>query len=40
MTGMWRGELLALRWRDIDLDAGTISVRHSVGVIKHKGQPE
>jgi integrase len=38
-TGMRRGELLALRWRDIDLDAGTVSVRRSVGVIKHKGQP-
>jgi integrase len=38
-TGMRRGELLALRWRDIDLDAGTISVRRSVGVVKHKGKP-
>ena len=37
-TGMRRGELLALRWRDIDLDTGTISVRRSVGVIKQKGQ--
>ena len=40
MTGMRRGELLALRWRDIDLDAGTITIRRSVGVIKTKGQPE
>jgi integrase len=38
-TGMRRGELLALRWRDIDLDAATVSVRRSVGVIKYKGQP-
>lgn len=38
-TGMRRGELLALRWRDIDLDSGTIGVRRSVGVIKHKGRP-
>jgi integrase len=38
MTGMRRGELLALRWRDIDLDAGTISIRRSVGVIKVKGE--
>jgi Phage integrase family len=40
MTGLRRGELLALRWRDIDLDAGTISVRRSVGVIKIWGQAE
>jgi len=36
-TGIRRGELLALRWQDIDLDAATVSVRRSVGVIKHKG---
>jgi len=36
-TGMRRGELLGLRWQDIDLDAATVSVRRSVGVIKHKG---
>jgi integrase len=38
-TGMRRGELLALRWRDIDLDAATISVRRSVGVVRVKGEP-
>ncbi|MGH3192988.1 MAG: tyrosine-type recombinase/integrase [Streptosporangiaceae bacterium] len=37
-TGMRRGELLALRWRDIDLDAATISVRRSVGVVRVTGQ--
>lgn len=37
-TGMRRGELLALRWRDIDLDAGTISIRRSVGVVRIAGQ--
>ncbi|MEU7895540.1 hypothetical protein AB0B45_22120 [Nonomuraea sp. NPDC049152] len=29
--------LLALRWRHIDLEAGTISVRRSVGVVRVKG---
>jgi integrase len=38
-TGMRRGELLALRWRDVDLDAATISVRRSVGVVRAKGEP-
>jgi integrase len=39
MTGMRRGELLALRWRDIDLDAGTVSIRRSAGIVRVKGQP-
>jgi hypothetical protein len=29
-TGMRRGELLGLRWHDIDLDAGHLSIRRSV----------
>lgn len=37
-TGMRRGEALALRWKDVDLDGRTVSVRRSVGVIKTKGQ--
>ena len=36
-TGMRRGELLALRWRDIDFDAGTVSIRRSVGVVRVHG---
>jgi integrase len=36
-TGMRRGELLALRWGDVDLDAGRCSVRRSVGVVRIKG---
>jgi integrase len=39
-TGMRRGELLALRWRDLDTDAGRLSVRRSVGVVKSKGKGE
>jgi integrase len=38
MTGMRRGELLALRWRDLDLDAGTIRIRRSVGVVRIAGE--
>lgn len=30
MTGMRRGEVLGLRWKDIDLDAGRLSVRQVV----------
>ncbi|WP_326826438.1 tyrosine-type recombinase/integrase [Streptosporangium sp. NBC_01756] len=38
MTGMRRGELLALRWRDVDLDAHTVRIRRSVGVVRVKGE--
>jgi integrase len=37
-TGMRRGEALALRWRDVDLDAGTIAVRRSAGMVRVKGE--
>jgi integrase len=30
--GMRQGELLALRWQDVDLDAGTLSVRHTLRI--------
>jgi integrase len=38
MTGMCRGELLALRWRDVDLDAGTASIRRSAGMVRVAGE--
>ena len=31
-AGLRRGEILGLRWRDIDFDKGTITVRSAVGV--------
>ncbi|SFT87011.1 Site-specific recombinase XerD [Geodermatophilus amargosae] len=36
-TGMRCGEALALRWRDVDLDAARPQVRRSVGTVKDKG---
>ncbi len=39
-TGMRRGEALALRWRDVDLVAGRLQVRRSVGTVKTKGAGE
>jgi integrase len=36
-TGLRRGELLGLRWRDIDFEAGTISVRQTVEPAAVKG---
>jgi integrase len=38
MTGMRRGESLALRWRDVDLDAATVSVRWSAGMVRNAGE--
>jgi integrase len=37
-TGMRRGEALSLRWRDVDLDAGTVSVRRSAGMVRIAGE--
>lgn len=28
--GLWKGELLALRWSDVDLDIGLVHVRQNV----------
>ncbi len=36
-TGMRRGEVLGLRWRDVDLDAAQLSVRQQVARIRRKG---
>jgi integrase len=30
MTGMRRGEVLGLRWQDVDLDAGRFAVRYTL----------
>jgi hypothetical protein len=40
MTGMRRGEALAVRWGDVDFDAGTLAVRRSAVLIKAKGEGE
>ena len=40
VTGMRRGELLGLRWADIDWTARTVAVRRSVGVVKAFGEGE
>lgn len=37
-TGLRQGELLALRWQDIDLDSGTISVQHALQRKRSKTQ--
>jgi integrase len=37
-SGARRGEVLALRWRDLDIEAGRVSIRRSVGVVHNKGE--
>ena len=34
-TGCRRGEALGLRWSDVDLVAGAVSLRHTIGAINH-----
>jgi integrase len=36
MTGMRRGEILGLRWTDIELDAARLSVRHAVVAVGYE----
>jgi len=36
-TGLRRGELLGLQWKDIDFEEGKLSVRRSLAYIKEKG---
>ncbi|MFD2093343.1 tyrosine-type recombinase/integrase [Blastococcus deserti] len=38
MTGMRRGEALAVRWGDVDFEAGTLAVRRSAVLVKAKGE--
>ena len=42
-TGMRRGEVLGLRWADVDLDTGRLAVRHTIGRVGGKvmaGEPK
>jgi len=39
-TGMRRGELLALRWQDVDLEQRTLHVRRTVDQLPHRGYVE
>ncbi|MGH7693265.1 MAG: tyrosine-type recombinase/integrase [Candidatus Dormibacteria bacterium] len=36
MTGMRRGEVLGLRWQDVDLDARRLAVRHTLVSVKYQ----
>jgi integrase len=38
LTGARRGEALALRWRDVDLEAATVRIRRSVGMVRNAGE--
>ena len=35
-TGMRRGEILGLRWRDVDLDRGRLAIRHTIISVAYK----
>ena len=36
-TGVRRGEAMALRWRDLDLEAGTVTIRHAMQRLTGRG---
>lgn len=36
MTGMRRGEVIGLRWQDVDLDARRLAVRHTITAIGYE----
>jgi len=38
MTGMRRGELLALRWRDFSADEAALAIRRSAGMVRTLGE--
>jgi len=38
MTGMRRGEALALRWRDLDTTNTTLAIRRSAGIVRTHGE--
>lgn len=40
VTGLRRGELLALRWSDLDMDAGTLTVRATFSGVGGDGAPK
>lgn len=40
ITGVRRGELLGLRWIDVDFDAETVAIRRSATLIKNAGEGE
>lgn len=40
LTGCRRGEALALRWEDLDIDNARLAIRRSAGLVKTKGEGE
>jgi integrase len=40
MTGCRRGEALALRWGDLDVESARLSIRRSAGLVRTKGEGE